>query len=64
MLLTILVGLYLWVPTALQGTKSLDVWPKIGRQITHSLVKIHMPFGANEPAYHIIITHIPQLKYT
>jgi len=63
-LLTILVGLYLQVLTASQWTKSPDVWLKIGRKITHSLVKIHAPFGANVPAYHIITTHIPQLKYT
>jgi len=44
--------------------KPLGVWLKIGRKITCSLVKNHTPFGANVPAYHAIITHIPQVKNT
>ena len=63
-LLTTLVGLYLRALTTTQPRESLDVWLKIGRKITHSLVKNYAPFGANVPAYRVIIACIPQLKYT
>ena len=64
-LLTTLVGLYLQALTARHYTTDKITWCLAENwQEYHSFPgQNHMPFGANVPAYHIIIACIPQLKY-